>query len=66
MIAIDVDSIDGASKEGKAVPGAVYSWAFDDKIVKPFIPEQGFHCTGKAYAGKAKKKPKKPQLKSRG
>ena len=35
----------GQDKKGKAVPGAVYSWAFDDKIVNPFIPEKGFHCT---------------------
>ncbi len=35
----------GREKNGKAVPGAVYSWAFDDKIVKPFIPDAPFHCT---------------------
>ena len=35
----------GEDKNGKKLPGAVYTWAFDEKTVKPFIPDQPFHCT---------------------
>lgn len=35
----------GEDANGRKVPGAVYSWAFDDRVVKPFIPQQPFHTT---------------------
>ena len=35
----------GADESGSRVPGAVYTWAFDEKLVKPFIPKQPFHTT---------------------
>ncbi|MEM9479098.1 MAG: arylsulfatase [Verrucomicrobiota bacterium] len=35
----------GEDKDGKLLPGAVYTWAFDEKEVKPFIPDAPFHCT---------------------
>lgn len=35
----------GEGSDGRKVPGAVYSWAFDEHVVKPFVPEKPFHCT---------------------
>ena len=29
---------------GTHVPGS-YTWAFDEKLVKPFIPDKGFYAT---------------------
>ena len=35
------------AREGEPEPGwkAVYTWAFDEKLVKPFVPEKGFYAT---------------------
>lgn len=35
------------AREGEPEPGwrATYSWAFDDKIVKPFVPDKSFYAT---------------------
>lgn len=35
------------AREGEPVPGwrATYSWAFDEKLVKPFIPDKSFYAT---------------------
>ena len=35
------------AREGEPVPGwgADYNWAFDDKIVKDYLPEKGFYAT---------------------
>ncbi len=35
------------AREGEPQPGwrATYSWAFDEKIVKPFIPDKSFYAT---------------------
>jgi len=33
------------TEDGKPVPGIRYDWIVDDKLVNPFIPEEGFHCT---------------------
>ena len=35
----------GKDQEGKLVPGQVYKWAFDAKVVKPFLPEKPFYAT---------------------
>ncbi|MFT5109615.1 MAG: arylsulfatase A-like enzyme [Pseudoalteromonas tetraodonis] len=35
------------AREGEPPPGwrAVYTWAFDDKLVKPFVPDKKFYAT---------------------
>ena len=35
------------AREGEPPPGwrAVYTWAFDDKLVRPYVPDKGFYST---------------------
>lgn len=35
------------AREGESMPGwrATYTWAFDEKLVKPFVPEKNFFAT---------------------
>jgi len=35
------------AREGESAPGwrAVYSWAFDKKVVKPYVPDKSFYAT---------------------
>jgi arylsulfatase A-like enzyme len=35
------------AREGESVPGwrAVYSWAFDKKVVRPYVPDKSFYAT---------------------
>jgi arylsulfatase len=35
----------GKNQDGNPAPGAVYKWAFDAKVIKPFIPETSFYST---------------------
>lgn len=35
----------GKDQAGKPVSGAVYKWAFDEKVIKPFMPEKPFYST---------------------
>lgn len=35
----------GITKTGKAIPGIVYDWAFNEKIINPYIQEYPWHAT---------------------
>jgi arylsulfatase len=43
--AINYWSPGGVNADGNRVPGAVSSWAFDERVVKPFLPDGSFHAT---------------------
>lgn len=44
--AIDFWNPGDTAREGEVAPkGTVYTWAFDDRLVNPFIPEKGFYAT---------------------